>query len=572
MRVLIFILFTSFLFSFDYYYNKGVKVPIVASKTRSNNTAYTTLDNFSLSINKTIIVKFKDIKDKNKIIKKYNLNKEEKLYANVYLFEVETLLDTLKVANQIYENENIVFSHPNFSKKIRQRTLDPLYKYAWHLKNYQANTHIYIEGAFKFTKGDNVNVGVYDDGLDSKHIDLKSNVLKSVKNNLWNLATFNRNLTHGTQVSGLISALENNIGSVGVSPKSKIFFIQLPTSIDEFGLESSTKEISSYDVIRVFEYLDKNNVAIVNNSWGSYHTNDVFRDYVYHLSVNGRDGKGMLIVFASGNKGYNYDEDLSLDDESEAKGVISVNAINAGGILASYSNYGSRIDITAPGGDLSGSKIVTTKINSKYTHQFVGTSASSPIVSGVLALILSINPDLTRAEVMDILRKSSLKIGDKSSYKYGRNNKYGYGLINATNAVKEAILSYIDVIQGKKFRINGEFILADNGKFLYKNSNGYYFSLNPKKSTYDNPYGFIKTNSSSSNKTSYYLVKIRNILRKDYKVQDLMIIDAKSRYIYKATKLDNNFVEYSFYIDLNSSISKARGMDKFISFNKTRSF
>ena len=541
----------------EYYFVNKQKVYIKKSISRSSGITYKSSLNAELTISKNIIIGFKNIKSKEKIILKYKLKEIEKLYKNSYLFEVENINKTLDTANKIYEQErkngNILFSHPDFKKTIFKRTLDPFYKKAWHLHNDIPNAHINIEGAFTYTKGAGVKVGVYDDGLDSLHEDLKDNVHLSLFSNLYSPASFSFLKKHGTQVAGLISAVENDKGSVGVAPKSKLYFIQY-----NFTGKSVDSEIS-----RVFNYLNNKGVSIIINSWGTYQASDLFYYLVRDLAINGRHGKGLIIIFASGNDQYNYDAETRLIDESESPYVLSVSAVTRQGKFAkSYSNYGSSIDIAAPGGtyrdnDFSKKGLVTTSVYSKYIHDFIGTSASAPIVAGSIALALSINPDLSRTEILDMLDKTSTKIDTPK--------KVGYGLINAEKLVIASINSYKTHLKGKSFPIKGEFIY-DKSEFLFKDYKNGFYGLDLDKVTPSNPYGFYLTNKISVKSPSFYLAKIRNKNNDSLNVQDLILINAKDMLIYKSTKLDKNFIAYSFALDMNAYLSKTRNSDKKIKF------
>ncbi|MDQ7067477.1 MAG: S8 family serine peptidase [Sulfurimonas sp.] len=161
------------------------------------------------------------------------------------------------------------------------------------------------------------------------------------------------------------------------------------------------------------------------------------------LSNNGRDGKGTIIVFASGND----DQDMG-NDESAIPEVISVGATDSENLRAYYSNFGLNLDLVAPGGyylgittlDSMGDKGLAS-LDDNYLlfddvdGAFVGTSAAAPIVSGIIAIMLEKNPNLTRVEIENILKNSSDKIGNVP-YQNGRNNYYGYGKVNLTNAMQ----------------------------------------------------------------------------------------------------------------------------------------
>jgi subtilisin family serine protease len=160
------------------------------------------------------------------------------------------------------------------------------------------------------------------------------------------------------------------------------------------------------------------------------------------LANNGRDGKGTIIVFAVGN------DDIDMgNDESAIPEVISAGATDKNNLRVAYSNHGQYLDLMAPGGNNIGittldamgdrgkSSVTENYLLYNDSNMFFGTSASAPIVTGVTALILEKNPNLTRVEVENILKNSSDKIGS-IVYTNGRNDYYGYGKINLNKAME----------------------------------------------------------------------------------------------------------------------------------------
>ncbi len=113
-------------------------------------------------------------------------------------------------------------------------------------------------------------------------------------------------------------------------------------------------------------------------------------------------------------------------------------ATNKDNEIASYSNYGQNLDLVAPGGEYLGLK--TLSPYDGYTDDFVGTSASAPLVSVAIALMLEKNPNLTRVQIEKILKDSATKIGlDTGVYSYdlnGHNDYYGYGKLNVKKALE----------------------------------------------------------------------------------------------------------------------------------------
>jgi len=130
------------------------------------------------------------------------------------------------------------------------------------------------------------------------------------------------------------------------------------------------------------------------------------------------------------------------NDESAIPEVIAVGATGIDNLREWYSNHGDHIDVVAPGGYETGITTLdpvgengTATLDDDYLlandqESFIGTSASAPIVSGVIALMLEKNPNLTRSDIEEAFKNTSDKIGDME-YVNGRNNYYGYGKIDA---------------------------------------------------------------------------------------------------------------------------------------------
>jgi len=247
---------------------------------------------------------------------------------------------------------------------------------------------------------------------------------------------------HGTHVAGTIAAQSNNdIGVAGVSWDAKIMPLRV----------CGPEGCSTFDIYQAVSYAaglpnNSNTVPtqtadIINLSLGGFGSSDFEAQFYQDLF-----DAGVIVVAAAGNE---TSSDLAFP--ASYPGVISVSALDAGAQLAPYSNFGTQIDIAAPGGnasvDLTGDGfsdgVASTVVDdsegkdnraSSYAY-YQGTSMASPHVAGVLALMKAVYPDLTAAEVDILLRDGALTndIGDN-----GRDNLYGWGMIDAFKAVQAA--------------------------------------------------------------------------------------------------------------------------------------
>jgi subtilisin family serine protease len=323
---------------------------------------------------------------------------------------------------------------------------EPYFKYLWHLdsSNSQLNSMGYtinedadinVLDAWNITKGSGVKVAIIDCELDINHEDITSNVVKSYNadtdtNDISNEVNIG---THGTICMGFISSPANSKGIVGVAPEASLIAVK-------------QCDFSDSKTIKAFEYAKEQGAKVVSCSWG---TGDVSQAVAYE--IKSLYNAGITVVFASGNEGTDFDKRFTYD-ESELDWVIGVGGTSEENEVTYYSNYGSNIDIVAPSGDMDESVGLLGLdsfgngnhqngiVDSKYS--FVeGTSFSAPIVAGVVALMYSVNPNITPYKIRDILIKSADKIGDTTydTNGFDINKKRAYGKVNASKALFEAM-------------------------------------------------------------------------------------------------------------------------------------
>jgi kexin len=262
---------------------------------------------------------------------------------------------------------------------------------------------------------------------------------------------------HGTAVVGIaVASANNSLGGRGVAPESKFLaFDGVATGLVASALRSSINW----------------GADIVNNSWGaldsqggkgSYHSADpAWREAMAVALAQGRQGRGMVVVFAAGNGG--LDEDSNRDGYVNHPGVLAVGAVDHRGRPSSYAEPGANVLISAPSMSLlrrtdAGADIWTTDIagprglaagttpeNADYAAFVGGSSASAPMVSGVVALMLEANPSLTWRDVRWLLARSA-RPADLSPDKaepsvmnaQGFHPRVGFGRVHAGDAVKAA--------------------------------------------------------------------------------------------------------------------------------------
>jgi thermitase len=280
---------------------------------------------------------------------------------------------------------------------------DPGFVSQWHLAKIQSSQ------AWSVTTGSSsVVVAVIDTGVYGTHPDLASNLTPG-----WNFVKSNPDtsdlLGHGTAVAGVIAAASNNgIGVAGVSWHSRIMPLLV---VDQ-------NDLAAYsDIAEAIQYAADRGVRVINISIGG-----AVQSPALQSAVDYAWNKGALIFASAMNN--------SAPDPyypAACNHVMAVSATDSNDHLAGFSNYGNWIAISAPG-----SGILTTVNGGGYAYWF-GTSFSSPIVAGVAALSLAVNPALTNIELVAILEKSADDIGPP-----GYDTSFGWGRVNALNAVTAA--------------------------------------------------------------------------------------------------------------------------------------
>ncbi|MHC4676148.1 MAG: S8 family serine peptidase, partial [Planctomycetota bacterium] len=340
---------------------------------------------------------------------------------------------------------NIAF-RPRFCGQVIPN--DTYFPEQWHLNNTgQAggtpDADIGAPEAWEVSTGDpDIVVAVVDSGVDTDHPDLINIIVPGYdfyKGD--NSPEPAGDDAHGTACAGLIAAQgNNNLGVTGVTWNCKIMPIRI-TDWVEAGF------ITEADVAEALRWAAGNGADVISNSWGSSGTLPVIHSAIVDLTEPGgigRDGKGCVVLAASGN----WRSSGPVWYPAGYSEVIAVGATDHDDVVWDYSGSGPELDIVAPSGgaydlgadfnlwttDIAGSA-GWNKYNGNpnifdYTDQMGGTSGACPIVAGVAALILSVDPNLTNIQVQSILQITAIDLGEP-----GRDDYYGYGRVNASAAL-----------------------------------------------------------------------------------------------------------------------------------------
>ena len=358
--------------------------------------------------------------------------------------------EAIDAANELYTLPEVKFSHPEMIKGKVHYFIpnDTYYDEQWHLYNSGKDgavlrADINVESAWDITRGSvTTRVGIADDGIMWNHEDLIGNYIMGYDFAKGTTDTSPQSYEwHGTAVAGLaVGKGDNGVGISGTCPNC--------------GLVTVAYGPFTNQDAEMFYWQNDVGVMVSSNSWGytDHVLPDVVRQAITDVTTSGRNGRGMVVVVAAGNEASQI-QSLSFANHPN---VITVGASTSEDVRAWYSNLGNGLDVMAPssGGRID---ITTTDVyspygsgynpggysgnysNGRYTDDFGGTSASTPITAGVVGLMLSANPQLTIEQVKRALLYTSDKIGNIAYGSDGRNTSYGYGRINARKAVMAAL-------------------------------------------------------------------------------------------------------------------------------------
>ncbi len=314
---------------------------------------------------------------------------------------VKTLLDALNT------REDVLFAEPVMLYRTLYWPNDPhMGSDLWGL------WAIYADKAWDIERGNSaVKVCVVDEGVDYNHEDLSGNYAGGYDFVDLDSDPYPADINemHGTHVAGTIAAVMNN--SKGISGVAQVSVLSCRAMSGGSG--------TSEDIASCVRWCADQGARVINLSLGASSPADIIRDAIIYA----RDSvdKGALAVAASGNDGMS-----GVYYPAAYPEALAVGAIDTSGKRADFSNYGSALDVVAPG-----SKILSTVPYNDLYMFADGTSMATPHVSGVAALILSVNPNLSPDTVKAVILSTTVDMGE-----LGKDYFYGYGLVNAYLALR----------------------------------------------------------------------------------------------------------------------------------------
>ncbi|NQZ53696.1 MAG: S8 family serine peptidase [Piscirickettsiaceae bacterium] len=355
------------------------------------------LKRFNALVNPSTILEMREIEGVAFVVKFRNVKGFEKAFSQ-----------------QLMTTGAVRFAEPDALIPHAAEPNDTYYYLQWH------HATINSPVAWDFLTGpadlNAVKVCVLDTGVDTDHPDLVGNLLLPGYNAPLEISGNVEDVHgHGTKTSGVIGAMGNNgIGVSGMVWDIKIIPVQINISD-----QNSSAYIS--DMAVGIEWCASQGVKVVNLSYGGaqYGTIDSAAQVL-------RNSGGLLFMSAGNDGTYN-----SSIDYPDYDSFIVVGSTDDEDSISGFSETGPFVDVTAPGEDIATTGISASGDSGYYYA--TGTSFSSPMTAGLAALIYSINPEFTPAEVENYILNTAVDLGDA-----GDDDIYGHGRIDAGAAVASA--------------------------------------------------------------------------------------------------------------------------------------
>jgi Subtilase family len=295
----------------------------------------------------------------------------------------------LALAEALKRVDGVISVEPDFIRpsRVRRELSDPRARTQWSAER------TCLPAAFDLTMGrSEVVIAVIDDGFDLAHEDLGGFTADA-----WDFADDDGvpgagpNDDHGTAVVGIAAARANNgRGITGYCPQCGVLLIR--------------RGFTDADDASAIVLATDAGADIINCSWGYPNPSSAVIAALRYATVDGRRGRGAVVVFAAGNDGVDIDES---HDIAATPGVLAVMATGPDDRLSSTSSTSARGLAAPAGGRWTTDRTSGGYAPGPYTEDFGGTSAAAPAVAGTAGLLLTVAPTLSREEVVALLRASA---------------------------------------------------------------------------------------------------------------------------------------------------------------------
>ena len=384
----------------------------------------------------------------------------------IYVFTVEGS-DIENIAKEFSRDPSVEYAEPNHMAKVQMVPNDTYYSTSgsfgqsfgdlWGVKTMLPET------AWDTTQGAGITVAVIDTGVEISHEDLAANIWVNPGEVAGNGIDDDQNgypddvngydfvgahwyapapdgnpsdvYGHGTHVAGIIAAVgNNNKGVIGVAPKAKIMVVR---ALDDDGYGGD------FQIAQAIVYAADRGARVINMSLGGSGASSTQADALAYAK-----SLGVVLVAAAGNSNGDANYFVPARDAN----VITVGAISPQLTLASYSNFGAKIDVVAPGSDILSALAAGSLIEQQLLDQIAagnpsrivgqkyaalsGTSMATPMVAGAVALMLAKSPGLSPEEVRYRLKKNAVDMGSS-----GWDAKFGSGRVNVNTTLADASIA-----------------------------------------------------------------------------------------------------------------------------------
>ncbi|SEA16577.1 S8 family peptidase [Microbulbifer marinus] len=361
-----------------------------------------------------------------------------------------------EIISRLQQDPNVEYAEPDLLMQPMATPTDPSYNQQWHY--FEATGGLNLPTAWDTTQGEGVVVAVIDTGY-RPHADLVDNLLPGYDmisdatvaqdgdgrdsdasdegdwapaGACYSGSPASNSSWHGTHVAGTVAAATNNgIGVAGVAYKAKVVPIRVLGRCGGYTSDIADAIIWGAGGSVSGVPANANPAQVLNLSLGGGGS----CGSTTQNAINTARSLGTTVVVAAGNENTN----ASNSTPANCSGVVTVASVDRSGGRAWYSNYGSVVDVAAPGGDTSvSSNGILSTLNSgtqgpgsdNYAF-YQGTSMATPHVAGAAALLYAVDPTLTPTDVESILTSTARSFPASCS-------QCGAGIVDATAAVAAA--------------------------------------------------------------------------------------------------------------------------------------
>lgn len=321
--------------------------------------------------------------------------------TDYHVISLDTKSDPIGAVLRLNQDPRVEQAELNYKRRALFVPNDALYASQWAIPRIEA------EQGWDAATGSEVVIAIVDTGVDLDHPDLAEKIVPGfnfVDNN--DLPMDDNG--HGTHVAGIAAAAGNNgLGVAGVSWSSKIMPIKV---LDASGTGND------YHAAQGIIWAVDHGAKVINLSFGGLQYSSLLQE-----AVNYAHDKGALVVAAAGNEALNGNPPFypaALDN------VVAVGALDESDSRASFSSFGTYLDVSAPG-----VSVMSTALDNDY-KAMTGTSMAAPHVAGQAGLLFSLKPDQTNGQVEETIKQTAWDLGES-----GRDDVFGYGRISVARSV-----------------------------------------------------------------------------------------------------------------------------------------